>query len=973
MLLRLTDSMRRCGNLCPTSPMILFLVAFSPTLLAQGTVDTPTYSPAGGTYSFVQNVTISTATSGATIYYTTDGSTPSTFSTSYTGAASVSANTTLKAIAVKSGLTDSGIGTATYAIVVATPTFSPGSGTYSSTQTVTISSSTSGAYIRYTVDGSTPSASAGTVYSGAITISATTTLKAIAYASGLSDSGIATGVYNIVAATPSISSLTPTSGASGVQVTISGSGFGSTQGTGNVWLGSTLAAVVSWSDTQVVATVAANSTSGVAQIRHGSWSNSVSFDVATATITGISPDNGVSGTSVTVTGSGFGSSQGTGLVWLGTANGVVQSWSDTQIVALVASGSLSGSAQVLKSGVLSNAVAFTVNTPQITDVSQFSASPGTSITITGTGFGSSQGTGTVRLGSVAGLVDSWSDTEIDATVASSALTGIVRVQQNGVSSNAWPFTVTGGTATTVTPNLLNMVVGDTHTIQALDSSSQPITGLTWTSSDTAVVSLSSDDPPILSALTAGHVTITAGTATADVTVSSGVLPVGTILWSVPGDGSFIYSMVPAVPSVTGVADMFAFQGDSTVQAITADGTTAWAAAFDPNYGYPIPDFLGGLVGMNGQSGDPASVIRIDGITGASQTVYTPSAMSSIFDRLLVHTDGTIFALQSNNAASSRCSGCIDPLSETVVGIDPSGGQKFSAAVSSSCILPFTIPQDTFMELGSIVAGDGYYYLAYACREFSPAVAHLMLLRVGSNGESTNIHVGDWPDAGGDLIDVSARMITNADTGVALIWRSPGQTSMAITSGTDVSVTNGPEVSGQSDGEVIEPVLQAEDGSFIGTVPVGDYYTPYMVAFDQTGHVSWTVPNERPQIAVADGGVIGQSGITYDQNGNAIGQTAPLPIYSWNGNAYQQTGSVEQISANLLFDLFDVASSFWPNAGGNYSGNQTADAVVRTFADNEASGSLVLTNSSQSKPQPANHHGCFEQHQGGSQFRQLWGL
>ena len=76
----------------------------------------------------------------------------------------------------------------------------------------------------------------------------------------------------------------------------------------------------------------------------------------------VSPASGVAGTSVTITGSGFGAAQGTGQVWLGTLNGVVQSWSDTQVVALVAAGSASANAQVLQNGVISNAIPFTVNT-----------------------------------------------------------------------------------------------------------------------------------------------------------------------------------------------------------------------------------------------------------------------------------------------------------------------------------------------------------------------------------------------------------------------------------------------------------------------------------------------------------------------------------------------------------------------------------------------------------------------------------
>jgi hypothetical protein len=72
----------------------------------------------------------------------------------------------------------------------------------------------------------------------------------------------------------------------------------------------------------------------------------------------------------------------------------------------------------------------------------------------------------------------------------------------------------------------------------------------------------------------------------------------------------------------------------------------------------------------------------------------------------------------------------------------------------------------------------------------------------------------------------------------------------------------------------------------------------------------------------------------------------LPTYSWTGEAYQQQGSVEQISVDLLFVLYDVASSFWAVAGGNYSQNGTAYSLIRTFSDNEASSDITVTNFSQ---------------------------
>ena len=115
-------------------------------------------------------MTLSDATSGATIYYTTDGTMPSTSSTQYTGPITVSSTETLKAIAAAPGDANSGIASATYTInlllpTVSTPTFSPAGGTYTSAQSVAISDATSGATIYYTTNGTMPTTSS-TEYSG---------------------------------------------------------------------------------------------------------------------------------------------------------------------------------------------------------------------------------------------------------------------------------------------------------------------------------------------------------------------------------------------------------------------------------------------------------------------------------------------------------------------------------------------------------------------------------------------------------------------------------------------------------------------------------------------------------------------------------------------------------------------------------------------------------------------------------------
>ena len=81
----------------------------------EGAPETPTFSPAAGTYTSVQNVEISCSTEEATIYYTTDGTTPTSLSTQYTTAISVGENMTIKAIAIKNSL-ESTVATAAYVI-----------------------------------------------------------------------------------------------------------------------------------------------------------------------------------------------------------------------------------------------------------------------------------------------------------------------------------------------------------------------------------------------------------------------------------------------------------------------------------------------------------------------------------------------------------------------------------------------------------------------------------------------------------------------------------------------------------------------------------------------------------------------------------------------------------------------------------------------------------------------------------------
>src|SRR6266550_2002798 len=250
---------------------------------------------------------------------------------------------------------------------------------------------------------------------------------------------------------PTITSLSQNAGAVGASITITGTNFGTAQGSSTVTFnGNTAAAASAWSTTSITVTVPVGATTGNVVVNVlGTASNGSPFTVA-PTITSLSQTSGAVGASITITGTNFGTPQGSSTVTFnGTAAAAASAWSTTSITVLVPVGATTGNVVVTVGAQASNGSPFTiVLPPTITILSQTSGPAGASITITGTNFGATQGTSTVTFnGITAAAASAWSPTSITVSVPAGATTGNVVVTVLGTASNGSAFTVTASCTT----------------------------------------------------------------------------------------------------------------------------------------------------------------------------------------------------------------------------------------------------------------------------------------------------------------------------------------------------------------------------------------------------------------------------------------------------------------------------------------------------------------------------------------------
>jgi hypothetical protein len=174
-------------------------------------VSLPVFSEPSGTYASAPHIGLSTATDGASIRYTTDGTDPSrTAGASYDGTPiAVSADgTEIKAIAFLDGYQDSAVASAVYRLKLPTPALDVAAGTVAAGTVVSFSCAEAGVSFRFTTDGTAPGSGSTSGSSCAINTSPVN-LRVIAVKAGWQNSGAAAAVYTLRLPAPA---LTPSSG-----------------------------------------------------------------------------------------------------------------------------------------------------------------------------------------------------------------------------------------------------------------------------------------------------------------------------------------------------------------------------------------------------------------------------------------------------------------------------------------------------------------------------------------------------------------------------------------------------------------------------------------------------------------------------------------------------------------------------------------------------------------------------------------
>ena len=712
-----------------------------------------------------------------------------------------------------------------------------------------------------------------------------------------------------------ITGLSPISGAVGTVVTISGTGFGATQGSSTVRFGFAIATPTSWSNSSISVVLPAGATSGIVTVTVGGASaRAGAFSVVPGpSISSLSPASAAVGSSITVAGSNFGSTQSASTVTFNGTASTPARWTAGSIVVAVPAGATSGPVVVTVNGVSSNGVQFTVPEHlQITSLSPTSFAVGALITITGSDFGSTQGASSVKFNGALATPISWSDSSIMVTVPAGATSGLLVVTVGGRPTGI-SFTIVPGPAL----SSLSPALGDAGTSITITGSNfgstQGSSTVNFNGATAAPTSWSSSSivVPVPSGAITGPVTVTA----------AGVQSPSAIFVVVSGGGPFAYSLVagdfdnnlnPDLAIVnrclstsncsTGSAGVMLGNGDGTFKPVVTY-PTGGIESLIAKVGDFNRDGSQDLAVLNNCAANTCANGSVSVLLGRGDGTFQSPLNSSSggYQSLGLATadfngDHIPDLAIANNCADSSCAS-----GGTITVLIGNGDGTFKAPVS--------YPSGAQGAL-SVVVGDfnrdGIQDLAVVndCASAGCASGSVGILL--GNGDGTFKPVVTYPSGGqGPYSLVSADFNRDGFADLALVNTCANST---CSSGGTVSV-----LLGNGDGTFQPPIVSPSGGIYAYSLAVAD--------FNLDGRPDLAVTSEYASSGNSNGGTVSvllgngdgtfQPPVNYSSDG-----TNPFSLVAANFNTY---GSTDLAVANSCLPAFNCAEGVVTTLSGNSDG------------------------------------------------------
>jgi hypothetical protein len=512
---------------------------------------------------------------------------------------------------------------------------------------------------------------------------------------------------------PQISSVSANYGAPFAYITLAGTNFGAAQGPSTVTFNGVAATASAWSNVGITVSVPYHATTGNLVVTAGGQSsNGIPFTVVPATsITGMNPASGPPGTTVTISGQNLLDAQGLGTVWFSGISLPMLNPSNTSVQVVIPSGAVTGTINLHVNGVGNYTPTFTVTAGPVPQIGSVSANYGAAramIALTGSNFGTTQGTSAVTFNGAKATASAWSNTGITVTIPGAATTGNLVVTVGGQSSNGIPFTVQPATSITGM-NPASGPPGTTVTLTGQNLLDAEGLGTVWLSG----ISL----PMLNPSNTSVQVVIPSGAATGTIDLHvNGVgnyTPTFTVTAApVPQISSVSanYGAYPAMITLTG-SNFGVSQGGSTV---TFNGVKATASVWSNNgitVTVPFTATTGNLlVTVAGQAsnGVPFTVVPKASITGMSPSSGPPGTTVTITGQNLLDAQGLGTAWFSGISLPM-----LNPSNTSIQVVIPSGAVTGTIDLHVNGVgnytPTFTVSAAPVPQIGSVSANYGAYY------------------------------------------------------------------------------------------------------------------------------------------------------------------------------------------------------------------------------------------------------------------------